>query len=185
MKITFMELKTDNLLLTERTKTIFSLLERGRKQGSDLVMLPLFTNIQEVEDLMADDNGFLRGTNDYPDMFLLLGAVDNKKDIFLLLSEGRVYARLLFDENADGSVRVGNIKNWNLILSLAPPKECSSQALVIYLNSSPKDLACLKSHNTAHLFLTTSVSRIPFLYYQGQKTDFSAIQQKAYSFCLE
>lgn len=184
MKITFMELKTDNLVLTERTKTIFSLLERGRKQGSDLVMLPLFTNIQELEDLIAADNGFLRGTNDYPDIFLLLGGFVRKRHTYLLVSEGKIYSRLLLDK-ANTAAKLGNIKNWNLILSLAPPKESSNQTLVIYINSSATNLASLKSQKTAHLFLTNSASKSPFLYYQGHKTDFSRTRTKAYSFCLE
>ncbi len=179
-----MELKTDNLVFAERTKRIFHLLERGRKQGSDLVLLPLFTNIQELDDLIRDKKDFLRGTNDYPDVFLLLSATEENKQVYLLISEGKVYNRLLIDQNSD-IVLTMDLKNRNLSLNLAAPKENAKQSLVIHCNSSKTTPVSLKSPNTAHLFLTSSIQESPFLYYRQKKTDFPESQQKAQSVCLK
>jgi len=88
LRFAYSEVDLESLELSERERGIFRAVERGRKKGADLVILPAMDGADLRETLSSES--FLKGTCDYPDMTILFLGKDHHGGILYLVSEGRV-----------------------------------------------------------------------------------------------
>ena len=117
MKITIAQIDLKQITLAELPNKLFRALEKGRKKGTDLVVLPLLTQKELYEETLAKATPFLLGTCDYPDVFLIIGLKINKTLNLALISEGKVINTLRITNDLESPIVFGKVKDYEIKLA--------------------------------------------------------------------
>ncbi|MDD2431753.1 MAG: hypothetical protein PHD88_03645 [Firmicutes bacterium] len=157
MRLVYSQINLKNLEINERINRIIQGIERGRKEGADLVVLPLL-DYYDLKEALAFSPTLLKGTCDYPDITVLLAGRNNAKfqTVFLLITEGKIIGK------ADYLSDISNAEalKWSIDLN-----RCSSLELSILIER-PANFLDLDYTRKAYLFLDSS-NVLDSLYYKG------------------
>ncbi|HHY19015.1 MAG TPA: hypothetical protein GX522_03890 [Firmicutes bacterium] len=137
MKVTLAQTDLDGLTLTDRMKTIYRFMEKGRKKGTSLVLMSPFNDFDELLELVEGKNRFLTGTQDYPDIFLLLTAKSKGQLLAKLILEGEVVNEAFVTEGSKRLHYVRNIYGWEVFLNMSysvPDIKIPNKSLICHFN---------------------------------------------------
>ncbi len=143
VKITIAQIDLEQLTLAELPSKLFRALEKGRKKGTDLVVMPLLTKKDLYTEILAKKHPFLPGTCDYPDIFLITGLKINETLNLALISEGKVINNFLISNDLETPRVLGQIKDYEVMITNTSKKATKPQLCILLSKQGNKALDIL------------------------------------------